>query len=94
MANRLITISEWNVNGIAYIAVSFETEARKLTVSAVYIPPRHNLKKADYKNLLQELCENFILGRDYNDKNRMWSSNLTNLKGKQLLQAIKERGYN
>lgn len=71
-------------------AVTLETRVRKIMVAAVYFLPRHNLKKEDYKQLLEEIGDCFILRGDYNTKNRMWGSNLSNTKGTELLRAVKE----
>jgi len=62
-----------------------------LTVAAIYSPPRHNLKTGDYLNLLQSFTGNLIIGGDFNSKNTLWGSRLTNKKDRELYKAI--RGY-
>lgn len=56
-------------------------------ISAIYCPPRYNLKKEDYINLFQKLGSNFIIGGDFNAKNTFWGSRLTSPKGKEFIAA-------
>jgi exonuclease III len=70
-------------------AINLNTTSGVLTVTAIYSPPRHNLKRRDYLNLLQHFSDNFIIGGDFNSKNTYWGSRLTNAKGTTLYQAIK-----
>lgn len=73
-------------------SVLIRTKKYILTIAAIYCPPRHNLKKDDYLDLLQHLGERFILGGDLNAKNVRWGSRLTTSKGKELLLAALEYG--
>lgn len=61
-----------------------------ITVSAVYCPPKHNNTKDQYLDYLKSLGSRYIAGGDYNAKNTTWGSRLTNMKGRQLLNAIRE----
>lgn len=72
------------------IAAKLKTTAGALTVATLYSPPRHNLKRGDYLNLLQHFSGKFIVGGDFNSKNTYWGSRLTNAKGTALYQAIKD----
>jgi hypothetical protein len=72
-------------------SVKIKTSTGALTVTAIYSPPRHNLKREDYLNLLQLFTGKFIIGEDFNSKHTYWDSRLTNTKGSELYQAIK--GY-
>lgn len=56
-------------------------------ISAVYYPPKFNLKKEDYAKLFHALKHHFIVGGDFNAKNTFWGSRLTNTKGKELFKA-------
>ncbi len=60
---------------------------RQLTVSAIYCPPRHNLKREDYIKLFKSLGRDFIIGGDFNAKNTYWGSRLTTSKGRELFAA-------
>jgi hypothetical protein len=68
-----------------------KTTSGLLTVAAIYSPPRHNLKREDYLNLLQNFTGKFIIGGDFNSKNTCGGSQLTNTKGSELYHTI--RGY-
>lgn len=65
---------------------------QRLQVAAIYCPPRYNLKKSDYLNILQHMNGRFIVGGDLNAKHTDWGSRLTTTKGRELRQAIKEMG--
>jgi hypothetical protein len=64
-----------------------------ITVSAVYCPPRHNLKKENYKNYFATLGPKFIAGGDYNSKHTLWGSRLSTTKGRELEQVIRRNNY-
>lgn len=72
--------------------VGIKSTKQNLNIGAIYCPPRHNLKKTDYKSILQQLGERFIVGGDLNAKHVDWGSRLTTTKGSELRQAIKEIG--
>ena len=72
--------------------VGIESVKQKLNLGAVYCPPRYNLKKENYKNLIRHLGNRFILGGDYNAKHVEWGSRLTTTKGRELRKAIREEG--
>ena len=65
-------------------SVKIKTSTGALTVAALYSPPRHNLKREDYLNLLQRFSGKFIIGGDSNSKHTYWRSRLTNTKGSAL----------
>jgi hypothetical protein len=63
---------------------------RDFSISSIYCPPRHQLKKGDYSRLFKSLGPNFIIGGDFNAKNTYWGSRLTTSKGKELFNAARE----
>lgn len=63
-------------------------------IGAVYIPPKHNLKKEEYQNILNHMGERFLIGGDFNAKHTSWGSRLDNTKGKELHAAIQQLGCN
>ena len=74
-------------------SIKIKTSTGALTVAALYSPPRHNLKREDYVNLLQRFFGKFIIGGDFNSKHTYWGSRLTNTKGSALYQAIEGYHY-
>lgn len=66
------------------------SSSRKLKVASIYCPPRYNLKKEDYAQLITKLGNYFILGGDLNAKNTFWGSRLTTPKGRALFTAGRE----
>jgi len=49
----------------------------ELTITAVYSPPKHNIKTIDYEKFFQTLGHRFIAGGDYNAKNTYWGARTT-----------------
>ena len=73
--------------------VKIKTTSGIITVSAIYYPPRYNLKREDCLNLLRSFSGKFIFGRDFNSKNTILGSRLTNTKVSELCQASKMHKY-
>ena len=65
----------------------------EITITAVYCPPRHNLKKEQFETFFQTLGPKFIAGGDYNSKHTPWGFYLTITKGRELSKAIQEKNY-
>jgi len=53
-----------------------------ITVTGLYCPPRHSLKKNQYMELLKRLGKIYIVGGAFNAKNTFWGSRLTTSKDK------------
>jgi hypothetical protein len=45
-----------------------------LTISAVYLPPKFNVKQEHLEELYNTLGKRFIAGGDYNAKHTVWAS--------------------
>jgi exonuclease III len=65
----------------------------KINITAVYCPPRHNLKKEHFETFFKTLRPKFIAGGDYNSKHTLWGSRLTKTKGRKLSKVIQEKNY-
>jgi hypothetical protein len=65
----------------------------EITVTAVYCPPRHNVKKEHFGTFFQTLGPKFLAGGDYNSKSTPWGSRLTTTKGRELSKVIQEKNY-
>ena len=63
----------------------------EITITAVYCPPRRNLKKEQFETFFQTLGPKFIAGDDYNSKHTLWGSHLTTAKGRKLSKTIQEK---
>ena len=71
------------VNGFPY----------EITITVVYCPPQHNVKKKHFKTFFQRLGLKFRAGGDYNSKHTLWGSCLTATKGRELSKVIQEKNY-
>jgi exonuclease III len=70
------TIDNYQLNGYAkdYLqatSVRVKTLSYEITVSAVYCPPRHNVKKEQFNEFFQNPGPKFIARGDYNCKNTL-----------------------
>jgi hypothetical protein len=59
----------------------------------VYYPPRHNIKKEQFKHFFYTLGQRLLAGGDYNSKNVSWDSRLTTTKGKELVNLMQDNNY-
>jgi len=66
---------------------------RDITITAVYCPPRHNLKAEHFEIFFQTLCPCFLAGGDFNGKNTLWGSRLTTNKGRELAKVVQAKNY-
>ena len=60
-----------------------------MCLTALYNPPRHNIKEDLYKSLFNQIGERFIIGGDFN---AIWDSRLVTPKGHELLKAARDQG--
>jgi hypothetical protein len=56
--------------------VTVVTSKQKLTVSAIYCPPRYSVHANEYKILFNKLNSRFITGGDFNAEHTHWGSRL------------------
>lgn len=72
--------------------ISVTMKRIKCKVSAIYFPPKFNIKEEEYSSFLQSLGNSFIVGGDFNAKHTEWGSKYSSTKGKELYktgQALK-----
>lgn len=67
--------------------IKVKAENKEINFSAIYCPPRYNLKKEDYEKLFKSLGRCFVIGGDFNAKNTFWGSRITTPKGRELFTA-------
>jgi hypothetical protein len=72
--------------------VTIETSKQRLTVSAIYCPPRYNIHANEYKELFGIMNNRFIIGGDFNAKHTHWGSRLITSKGRELYKATSDFG--
>lgn len=58
-------------------------------ICALYSPPRHNIKSEQYIETLKKCNNHFVMGGDFNAKNKVWGSRLTSPKGCELYKACR-----
>jgi hypothetical protein len=59
-----------------------------LTVSAVYLPPKHTVKQEQLEDYYNTLEHRFIAGGDYNAKHADWGSRLITTRGRKVFNTI------
>jgi hypothetical protein len=62
-------------------SVTTEDTAGLLTISAVYLPPKHTVKQEQLEDYYNTLGHRFIADGDHNAKHTNWGSRLTSLRG-------------
>ena len=60
----------------------------KLTIAALYCPPRHSIKVEQYCHFYRTLGNRFIAAGDYNAKHTIWGSRVISPKGRELFKTI------
>jgi len=64
-------LTSYQTNKIQATSVKIKTMSRRLTVAAIYSPPRHSISADEYKDFLQTLGLRFIVGGDWKAKHTM-----------------------
>jgi hypothetical protein len=59
-----------------------------LTISAVYLPPKHTVKQEQLEDFYNTLGHRFIAGGDYNAKHTNWGSRLITPRGREVLSVM------
>ena len=64
---------------------------QEITITAVYCPSRHNLKKKEhFEKFFQTLGSTFVAGGDCNSEQPLWGSRLKTTKGRELSKVLQE----
>lgn len=74
--------------------VVIEDRSGPITISSIYSPPRHTIKKEHYDSFFLSLGHRFLACGDYNAKHLAWGSRLITPKGRQLLSSINNLSLN
>lgn len=69
-------------------SVSINLWNGSIVVSAIYCPPKHNIKQHDFNDFFKTLSNKFIAGGDYNAKHTFWGSRLTTTRGRELRKIM------
>jgi hypothetical protein len=69
-------------------SVSVEDSVGLLTISAVYLPPKHRVKQEQIEDFYKALGRWFIAGGDYNAKHTGWGSRLITPRGHEVLKTM------
>ena len=74
-------------------SVTIEDCTGNITLSAIYCPPKHTIKKEMFLKFFNSLGNRFIAGGDYNAKHPWWGSrqSYASPRGKQLYDAMQEQ---
>jgi hypothetical protein len=69
-------------------SVSVEDSVGHLIITAVYLPPKHTVCKAQLENFYDTLGPRFIAGGNSNAKNTDWGSRLITTRGHEVLKTL------
>ena len=67
---------------VALVKVICKETVGKLTLSAVFCPPKHRIIKQQFSSYFKTLGSRFIAGGEYNAKHTYWGSRLISPKGR------------
>jgi hypothetical protein len=74
-------------------SIRVRTLPYELTVTAVYSPPKYNLKRDHYKLFFSTMGPKFMAGGDYDSKHTVWGSRITTTKGIELYDLLQKKNY-
>jgi len=69
-------------------SIAIKDDIGELNIAAVYSPPKHVIKEADYTRFFRTLGHRFVAGGDYNAKHTTWGARITTPKGRELFKAM------
>ena len=79
---------EYKTPHIQSTTISIKDHHGALSVSSIYCPPRHSIKKVQYEHFFNTLGSRYIVGGDFNAKHNLWGSRTFNPKGRELYKCI------
>lgn len=81
-------LEHYETNHIQATNICLEEWSGKYVFSAVYSPPKYNIKKDQYTEFFKSLGNKFMAGGDFNAKHLRWGSRLTTTKGRELNETM------
>ena len=82
---------EYKTAHIQSTSIRVQDQYGTLSISAIYCPPRHAIKKQQYEHFFDSLGSRFLVGGDFNAKHSLWGSRTFNPKGRELHKCIQTR---
>jgi hypothetical protein len=94
-STTLLTLKEPNYSRdyLQATSVSVEDSVGCLTITAIYLPPTHTVRKTQLEGFYSTLGPRFIVGGDYNAKHTGWGSRLITPRGREALKHLKATTY-
>jgi hypothetical protein len=77
-------LSKYEEHHIKASSIKVKTFHYDFTITAVYCPPRHNLKRIHFETFLRTLGKKFRAVGDFNSRHTVWGSSLITTKGREL----------
>jgi exonuclease III len=81
-------LSNYSQDYLQATSVSVENSVGLITISAVYLPPKHTVKQENLEDFYGTLRRRFIAGGGYNAKHTDWGSRLITPRGHEVLKTI------
>lgn len=72
------------------VVIQLQTDIGIFNVASIYAPPNNLISAQNFLDLFGELGQSFLLGGDFNSKDPIWESRITNPKGENLFEAVKK----
>lgn len=80
--------SEFKEDWLQATTITINESIGPINVSAIYCPPKHNIKHHMFDRYFQSLGNRYISGGDWNCKHTQWGSRLTTTKGRELKKCV------
>lgn len=74
-------------------AINLKLNNTSLTIAAVYLPPKHNIKNTQFADFFNSFNNNFIIGGDFNAKHQSWGCRANNPRGVTLYNYINTKRF-
>jgi len=72
-------------------AINLKINNKPLTIAAIYLPPKHNIKNTQFADYFNSFNNNFIIGGDFNAKHQSWGCRVNNPRGVTLYNFINSK---
>jgi hypothetical protein len=86
-------LQKYEENHLQATSIKVRTLPYELTISAMYCPPRHNIKKKQFKHFFCTLDQRFLAGGDYNSKKHLMGLNTNCYRRQRTCKSLQDNNY-
>jgi exonuclease III len=86
-------LNPYNQEYLRATSIALEGPSGHITISAVYLPPKHAITHEHLSTFFSSLGHRFLAGGDYNVKYTIWGSGLNTPRGRTIQETIELLNY-